>query len=510
AYLSFEENRSVRNYGAAFALYVLAMLSKTTAVTLPATLLVLLWWRQGRLQWHRHLRPLLPWLLVGGALGLFVSWVERKYLGAEGGAFALTFGQRILVAGRALWFYAAKDLWPSPLVFFYPKWRPDPGAPGQWLFPLGLAVLAIVLWSLRRRTRLPLAVLLCFAGVLFPVLGFFNFYGSLYSFVADHWQYLALPVIIGTAASGVAFAPKWFSRGKGRMVAVLGVVLPAPLGLLTWQQCAIYRNDDTLYRSTLAANPGCWMAYNNLGEELMEAGRFAEAAGEFQRSVQLEGGYFESHYNLGNALAHLGRWPEAAAAYKDALSIRPGNSTIHDNLAIVLSRMGREEDALAEYETAVSLDSGNKQAHNNLGNQLLRMGRLAEAVDQYEQALRIDPGYPDAHNNLADAEVKRGRLSEALDEYQKAVTLKPDFAEAQNNLGNTLVRMGRPDEAIGHYQAALRLNPRDAQIHLNFGIALAGLPGRLPEAIEEVETAVRLKPDDPKAREVLSRLQAAQ
>jgi len=508
AYLSFDENRSVRTYGAAFALYVLALLSKTTTVTLPATLLVVLWWRRGRLQWRRDFRPLAPWLLAGAALGLAVSWVERKYIGAEGASFALSFGQRVLVAGRAVWFYAAKDIWPSHLVFFYPKWRPDLAAPWQWLFPVGLAVLAITLWSFRRRARAPLAVLLCFAGVLFPLLGFFNFYGSLYSFVADHWQYLALPVVIAAAVGGVAFLLQRFSPVKRRAIAALGIALPAPLGLLTWHQCSIYRNDDVLYRATLTGNPGCWMAYNNLGEELMEAGQCAEAAVDFQRSVQLEPGYFESHYNFGNALAQIGRWPEAVAEYREALRIRPGNSSIHDNLAIVLSRMGREEEALAEYETALGLDPGNEQAHNNLGNQLARMGRLAEAVDQYEQALKIDPGYPDAHDGLANAWARMGRLSDALDQYRKAVALKPDFAEAQNNLGNALVRMGRPNEAIEHYQAALRLQPSDAEAHLNFGIALAEIPGRLPEAIDQVETALRLKPDDPKTREVLLRLQA--
>ena len=506
AYLHFDESRSGRTYRAAFALYILALLSKTTTVTLPATLLVLLWWRRGGLRWRQDVCPLLPWLVTGGALGLFVSWVERKYIGAEGAPFALTFGQRVVVAGYAVWFYAAKDIWPSHLVFFYPKWRPDPTALWQWFFPAGLAGLATVLWCFRRRARSPLAVLLCFAGVLFPVSGFFNFYGSLYSFVADHWQYLALPVVVGAVASGLAFMLKWFSPLERRAIAALGLALPVPLGLLTWHQCSIYRDNQTLYRDTLARNPGCWMAYNNLGEEQMEAGRFAEAAADFQHSVQLEAGYFESHYNLGNALAHTGRWPEAVAEYRAALLIRPGNSNIHDNLAIVLAKMGREEDALGEYETAVSLDPGNEQAHNNLGNQLARMGRLAEAVDQYEQALRIDPGYPDAHDGLATAWVRMGRLSDALEQYQKAIALKPDFAAAQNNLATTLARMGRLNEAIGHYQAALRLNPLDAEAHLNLGIALAGIPGRRPEAVDQVETALRLRPDDPRAREVLLQL----
>ena len=89
------------------------------------------------------------------------------------------------------WFYVSKVVWPSNLMFIYPRWIVDPSQWWQYLFPLGLAVAAAALVVLARRNRGPLAGFLIFAGTLFPVLGFLNVYPFRYSYVADHFQYLA-------------------------------------------------------------------------------------------------------------------------------------------------------------------------------------------------------------------------------------------------------------------------------------------------------------------------------
>ena len=102
--------------------------------TLPAALLVLIWWRRGTLGW-RDVRPLLPWLVAGLAAGLATAWFERTYIGATGWEYALSPVERVLVAGRSFWFYLAKLAWPSTLTFVYPRWQIDARSPGQYVFP---------------------------------------------------------------------------------------------------------------------------------------------------------------------------------------------------------------------------------------------------------------------------------------------------------------------------------------------------------------------------------------
>src|SRR5580700_9103327 len=179
-YLGFDRTRRRSSYLWAFGLFLCALLTKSVTATLPAALLVVFWWKRGRLDLRRDVRPLLPWFAIAAAAGLFTAWVERTYIGAKGTDFALTWTQRFLLAGRVIWFYAGKVVWPANLIFTYPRWKIDAGVWWQWLFPAGALAAGVCLALLARRHRGPLAGFLFFAGTLFPVLGFLNVYPSIF------------------------------------------------------------------------------------------------------------------------------------------------------------------------------------------------------------------------------------------------------------------------------------------------------------------------------------------
>ena len=125
AYLRFDEAqdpRPPRTWWKATGWFTLALLTKSVTSTLPAALLVVFWWKRGRLSWKRDARPLLPWFILALVGGLTTAWVERTYIGAEGAEFTLSMGQRCLLAGRIIWFYLGKLVWPSHLVFVYRHW----------------------------------------------------------------------------------------------------------------------------------------------------------------------------------------------------------------------------------------------------------------------------------------------------------------------------------------------------------------------------------------------------
>ena len=418
AYLSFDETRRRSRYLLALGLFILALLSKTVTATLPAVLLAILWWKRGRLErtgrggvlpenaisdadrvhyarpheWRRDIRPLLAWFPIGAAAGLFTAWVERRFVGAEGSDYTLSLTQRILLAGRAIWFYAAKIVWPANLIFIYPRWNLNPGEWWQWLFPAGVLAVAIGLVLLARRFRGPLAGSLIFAGTLVPVLGFLNVYPFRYSWVADHFQYLAMLGLIVPAAAG------FMSLTIPRKDAIAVVVL-AVLGVLTWRQSGTYRNAQTLYRTTLERNPDAYMAHNNFGNFLLGEGRVQDAIGEFQAALRTEPNNSEAHDNLANALSQMpDRLPEAIAEYQAALRISPDDPEVHNNLGSALMNLpGRAADGIAEFQTAVRLRPWYVEAHVNLGNALLELpGHRADAVIEFETALQLQPGYPPA------------------------------------------------------------------------------------------------------------------
>ncbi len=512
-YLHFDRDRRPSHYFLALGLFVLALLTKTVTATLPAALLVVFWWRRGRLGWRRDVRPLLPWLGLGAAAGLLTSWVERTFIGAQGADFTLNLLERCLLAGRVIWFYLGKLAWPADLIFIYPRWAVDAAVWWQYLFPLGVLALVAGLALLARRHHGPLARaaaaglagFLVFAGTLFPALGFINVYPFIYSYVADHFQYQACLGIIVPVAAGLTLAagPLLTSRAAAvRWLApVGGGLLLAMLGALTWRQCGMYRDAGTLYRATLVRNPACWMAHTNLGDLLSRIpGRLPEAIGHFEAALRINPRDVNAHNDLGHAFTEIpGRLPAAIAEYEAALRIDPRFAPAHNNLGVALSKIpGRLPEAISHFEAAVRLAPDAAELHDNLGVALEKIaGRLPEAVTQFEAAVRLNPGSAEIHNNLGVALAKiPGRLPEAMVHFEAAVRLDPRSTEMHNNLGVALAQTpGRMPEAIAQFEAAVRLAPRSAEAHNNLGAALSKIPERAPEAMAEFEAATRLKPD---------------
>lgn len=496
AYLHFDQTRQWRRYALAFGLFVLALLSKTVTATLPAALLVVFWWKRGKLEWRRDVMPLSAWFVVGLGAGLFTAHVERVHIGAEGADFAMSFLERCLLAGRVIWFYLSKLIWPADLVFIYPRWTVDASAWWQYLFPLAAIGLLAGLVLYARRNRAPLAVLLLFAGTLFPALGFFNVYPFLYSYVADHFQYLAsVSVIAGLSAALVAAAKKY--RFDGRWTAsAAGVVLVVVLGGLARAQSANYQDGETFYRAIINRNPECWLAYNNLGADLLEStDRVDDALSLLQTAVRLKPDYVPARSNLGNALARMDRWPEAIAEYQAALRLSPDSLKAHNNLGNAYLRNGRFEEALREFQLALSIDPKSPTVHNNLGSAFSNMGRLPEALREFEIALSLDPNYAEAQGNRGLALLRVGRVPEAIAALSEAARMRPDVATVRSQLAFTLLNAGRLPEAVSEFAAAARLEPSSPVAHFNLGYALSRMPDHLEDAIREYQTALRISAD---------------
>lgn len=417
-FLRFHAERRPRSYVWATLLFAIGLLTKSVTATLPAALLVILWWRQGRIDLRREVVPLLPWFGLGAAMGLVSAYVEKVYIGAQGSEFALTLLERSLLAGRIAWFYAGKLIWPSELIFIYPRWKIDPTQAWQWVFTIGVFVLLASLWLMRKRSRAPLAAALFFGGSLFPTLGFFNVYAFIFSFVADHWQYLPSIGIVVLLSAAIAV-------GAGRVHRSIPSLMVVGLGVLTFQQSRMYADMRTFYAATLARNPEAWMAHNNLGNLLRDAGEL-EAA--------------RTHYEA-------------------ALRAQPDLVKVHNNLGNVLRDQKRFDEAESHFRQSIALKSDYADAQNNLGSLLRQRGRPAEAMQHLLRALQINPAFIDARHNLGMALRDVGRLNDAIVQFERVVRESPSMAPAHLNLALSLSLVGRMPEAMEHYQRARKLNP---------------------------------------------------
>jgi tetratricopeptide (TPR) repeat protein len=413
--------------------------------------------------------------------------------------WTLTFGQRCLIAGWALWFYAGKLFYPANLTFIYPRWNVNTAVWWQWLFPLAVVAVVTTLWLCKKRLgRGPLAAVLFFAATLFPALGFFNVYPMLFSFVADHFQYLSgVGLLVLLAGAAERFAKRW-QRAL--------YILPPVLAVLTWRQTLVYHNIETLWRDTLRKNPACWMAEYNLGAELLQDGNSVEGGEHLHRALQLQPQEPLIHYNLGLLLAQQGRLDEALQEYLQALKTNPGSAPAHNGLGNTLAKLDRTAEAIPQFQIAVELEPGLIEARNNLGLALIQQDEVDEGIAQLQQAVRQQPGDVHAHFNLGRAFAAKKDLAQAVREYELALQYQPDFGDAHNELGVTLARLDRFAEAAGHFREALSEQPADANLHFNLASAL-NAAGDKQGAMGEYAEVLKLNPGDQAAAQELHKLE---
>ena len=479
-------------YVGALVCAVLAILSKPSTVPLPVVLALCVWWRRGRFAW-RDLIPLVPFLLLSFGAAGWTIWEQRVNSGAQGAAWAQTWPERFVIAGRAVWFYIGKLAWPADLIFIYPRWE-IAATPLAFLPFAGVMLVVAGLWRGRAGALRPVFFAAIFFGaLLFPVLGFFSIYFFRYSFVGDHFQYLASMGPLALAGAAITVALDRWPAVLGRARPVFSALLIGGLGFLTWRESAVYLSSETLWRATLARNPAASMAWFNLGSTLLKEGRHEEAIACLREGLRLRPDDAPGYNDLGCELVVVGRAEEALPIFARALELRPAYAEVHNNLGNALRSLGRVDEAVACYERALQLKPAYAEAHNNLGCELAAKGRTTEAIYHLEQAVRLNPGNSTNHNNLGNALRDAGRTAAAIASYGRALELTPDFAEAHANLGRALMAAGRGPEALERLASAARWAPESAKIRRDWGTALMQ-QSRWSEAIVQFEALVQLEP----------------
>lgn len=502
------EPRSRLWYALALIAFCGALASKTVASTLPAALLLVLVWQRGRVA-GRDLLALAPMFALGIAAGLVTVALERDHVGASGADWAFSAVEHVLIAGRILCFYIGSLLWPAPLLFIYPRWQVDASAAWQYLPPGAVVAAALALFAARRRLGGgPLVALLFYAGTLVPALGFFNVYPMRYSFVADHFAYLATlgPIALGSAAFVRAAAALRLSATAAGAAAA---ALLAVLALLTWRQAEIYRDAETLWRHTVAGNPDGWLGRIQLAGILADAGRLDEAVLHARAAVAANPGVPEPHNALGSLLELAGRTADAEAQFTASLAIEPRNYEVLTNLAIVLADSGRPREALDRLAGALRFRPDYAEAHFQAGLILEGIGARDAAVQALANTLLLAPGNAPAHAALCRVRVAAGRPADAEAHCREALRLDPDLVEADLAMARLFEAEAQPDAARVHAErAAARIHARVAS-HRSQAATLAER-GEPLAAAAHLRELLRLDPQDSAARAEFERLQGAQ
>jgi tetratricopeptide (TPR) repeat protein len=455
-------------YFLSLLLFAAALLSKSVTATLPAAILVLCWWKRGKIR-AGDVWPVTPMLIAGTAMGFLTGWMEKHVVGAIGPDFDfLTPLDRLCIAGRAFWFYLVKLVWPGHLSFIYPHWQVDPARRPMWiLYPMTAMGLLIGCWLLRRRIgRGPAAAMLFFAGTLVPALGFVNVFPMRYSYVADHFQYLAC---IGPIALIVGILSTGCTSGAWRVLAGLVIVTMCAASNV---RARVFVDRRTLWTDTLAKNPESRVVRNNYAAALRDAGELEAAKAQYRQAMRL-GNDAGDWVGLGQCFAMQGDFSTARDMYLKALDATPVSSepVFRRMLAGRYFQLGTAYQGLAgeylakaeeAYRRAIDLFPEYEDARKNLAIVFTDQKRYPEAIEQCRAILEQNPESVSAHTNLGTAYYEEGRLDLALQEYQSVLELEPENVAAMASIGAILAQQGHVEEGIEMLRKALKIDPNNA------------------------------------------------
>jgi protein O-mannosyl-transferase len=337
-------------YFSSLFLFFVALISKHVTCSMPAAMLLILWWKNGRISW-KNVKDLIPFFLIGLAMAIN-SVIMEKNLGASGEEWSYSLLERTLIAGRAPWFYVSKLIWPFNICFIYPRWKINVYEWSQYGYLFATIGTILILWYFRKKiSNTPLIVILLFGGTLIPALGFFDVYFFRFSFVQDHFQYLSSIVIITLCASGFYLALSFHKP----TLCILHSLLLLTFGVIVWHECHKFENQETLWRDTIKKNPSAAIANANLGKILYQEKKYDEAMSFISKALQLNPLLYEAQNNMGGILLKKGRYQEAAMHFQEAIQIKPSLVQAYVNLGLAFIYIGKIDEAILEFKKAITI-----------------------------------------------------------------------------------------------------------------------------------------------------------
>jgi protein O-mannosyl-transferase len=419
-----------------------ALLSHEAGVlVLPLTILV---------AYARDHKPQRSWLPLGGAaIGVALLYLGLRHLaGARIPAAVLDIGP----LGIEFLKYIQWMIFPVAMSVERSTDVPANGFSIPAIVSL-LVVLALFIFIVRWRKKMPEVA----AGLAWMSVAVLPFCGIvfIYQGMAERYDYVASQ---GFALAVVALAlraRKW-ARGAIPLLVVLWV------GWGAWRlnaRVVDWRNEVSLYTSSLRASPRSPVLLYNLGTAYADAGDIERAIRCYRRAIGLKPDYVSALVNLGNLLRARGEYSEAVALYKRAISLDPKSPDPWINLGNIYGQEGSMKDAKSAYERAIALKPDDTQAIINLGVTYQRLGNFAAAKQQYERAISIDRTQPGVYCNLGALLVQEGNADAAIEQFTKAIQIDKSYAAAYFDLGVVYQQTGHNDLATRMYEKALEIKP---------------------------------------------------
>lgn len=433
-------------FGLALVLFILSCLSKGMAVTLPAALILGDWIRKKEFNFN-YWKKYIPFLLIAIGFGILAVYAQK----AGGNVRAdNNYGiwDQIRVAAWGIWFYLSRTLIPFDLSLFYEY--PDlkkQSMPWQFTaaFIFCLIAIPLFIYKFYSTNRLPVAGLMLFLLVLFPVSQVFPVGNAI---AADRYHYIPSIGLFLLIGWGIAH----YEKNK----LFMGLLSLWILGLLfvARERIMIWKNPEILWNATIKQNPEIMFAYKNLAKYLEKKGRIEEAEKVYRNALQQDSLYAVGWNELGVMLKNKGKNEEAYTYFIQSVALDSINKEAWLNIGTFHDRRGETDAARIAYQKSIAVDSNYAEVWNNYANSLSRTGSFDSADVFFQKAIRLNPGYAEAYNNRGTNFALQGKLDSARICLLQAIEVQPNYAEPQYNLAHVFLQLKQTEEGIAWMRKA--------------------------------------------------------
>lgn len=412
---------------ATFILFVLAMLSKAMAVTLPCVLVLLDYYFRRKLD-IRNTAGKMPFFAIALGLG-WRTWSAAQ----EANGFPVTalfsFTDRFFLSTHAFFLYLRKLAFPHTISCFYPLPPKTAGffTPLVYLAPAGVLTFFILIWFLGRKERLLRFALLFFVISVAPVLHLAQVNDSI---IYNRFVYLP--------STGIFLIIAWLCRRLAESGVFLGrqikiqrlmtFLVPAYilyLSFFSWNSCHVWQESFTLWTDVIGKFRTSGLAYLNRASYLLEDNKPKLAILDAYAAVKFSPHYAQSFFMRGQVFAALGEDAMALADFDKAIALDPSYASAYFERGNIYFKQNKHDSAFKDFTNVIQLDSREARAFNNRGNAHLLAGRTSSAIEDYTKALAIDPRYAQAYSNRAMAHIVSGDSRRALRDLNEALRIDP-------------------------------------------------------------------------------------
>ena len=475
-------------YGIAVLFYFLAVCAKTFVCALPAAILVLTWWKLGRVT-RKHLLAGIPWFVITAGAAWMAAWRERYGAGAHGKAYHFSVFQHLVIAGKDIWFYVRMLFWPHPILMVYPRWHVHGFTTLDILYPITAALVAVVCFALRKRCGRGLfAAVAIYAIMISPSLGFVTFAGMTITFVADHYFYLGcISLIVLVTQAGAMALERLQSPGqtgpmrstqpaaseaaiagyKNTLAVGVAAVVLLVLGAVSYSQCLNYIPPIEIWVHELKYDKQCFKAYETLALHDKTHGHMKQEVANCHTALKLTSGKDPlANYLLGSLyLEKLHDVKRAMRYLRASLMVDSYQAKAIVKLTYCYEQQGNWAMAVKDLRRGIGLMPGSSRLYLAYGLAQSHLGNTSLALKAYGDAIACNPHNVDARYNLAVLLDKSGHWRHAMTLYRQALELNPRLAQAHYFYGLDLLNHGRPNQAAEQFRTVIALSPNHKSVY---------------------------------------------